>query len=389
MNRRGRERQGGQVLALFAFGFLAFVAAVAFVVDGGNAYARQRISQNGSDAAAEAGATVLAERLVGRAKTDSDVKGAIDGVLAAMDMDTASSSAVYTDIDGNALATTVGSLGSAGPPSAAFGVAVTGDLPFDTYFARALGFNQFNAITEATAVAGYAVDQGSVILPVTPPVNILFDCFNNGQPDFGPNPSEWLHNTLYVIPLCSSGPGNVGWIDWDPTGGGTSELISRIWPPYSDTPHIPLPSWQWMTETGDMAASGLETALRHWDLKTVLIPLFDDTCDQDPGSPTLPCNGTPGHGSNNWYHFPTIAAFELCGTDANGVIPSWCTDTAGNSYGHGSYVSGAAGKSCNLNKNGTSCLVGRFVHFIRGGTVTGGLTGTATPSTIVGVQLIK
>ncbi|MEA3408990.1 MAG: hypothetical protein U9Q95_01435, partial [Candidatus Eisenbacteria bacterium] len=189
-----------------------------------NAYARHRISQNGSDAAAEAGATVLAERLVGRTKIDTDVKSAIDGVLTAMDMDTTTSNSVYTDIDGNSLATVVGSLGSAQPPLAAHGVAVSGDLPFGTYFARAIGMNQFNAVTQATAVAGYAVDQGSVILPVTPPVNILYDCNNNGTPDFGESPTEWLHNTLYVIPLCSSGPGNVGWIDWDPQGGGTSEL---------------------------------------------------------------------------------------------------------------------------------------------------------------------
>ena len=395
MYRRTQQGQRGQVLAIFTFGFLAFVAASAFVVDGGNAYAQQRISQNGSDAAAEAGATVLAERLVGRTKSDSDVKGAIDGVLTAMAMNTTTvngadtSRAWYTDIDGNQLTTRVGSLGGASPPQAAFGVAVTGDLPFDTYFARVLGMETFNAVTEATAVAGYAVDQGSVILPVTPPVNILYDCNNNGTPDFGPNPSEWVHNTLYRIPLCSTGPGNVGWIDWDPTGGGTSELIGRIWPPNADTPPIPLPSWQWMTETGDMAASGLESAMRQWDLKTVLIPLFDDTCDQDPGSPTAACNGSPGHGSNTWYHFPTIAAFELCGTNPDGTIPSWCVDGAGNSYGHGSYISGAAGKSCNLNKNGTSCLVGRFVHFIRGGTVTGGITNTSTPSSIVGVQLIK
>lgn len=395
MYRRSREGQRGQVLAIFTIGFLAFVAAIALVVDGGNAYARQRISQNGSDAAAEAGATVLAERLVGRSRSDNDVKAAIDGILGAMDMSatsttaTDSSFAYYTDLDGNLLSTRVGALGGAPPPSAAFGVAVTGDLPFGTYFARALGLNELNAVTEATAVAGYAVDQGSVILPVTPPVNILLDCNTNGTPDFGENPSPWLHNTLYVIPLCSTGPGNVGWIDWDPTGGGTSELISRIWPPNDDTPPIDLPSWQWMTETGDMAASGLESALRNWDLKTVLIPLFDDTCDQDPGAPDAPCNGDPGHGSNNWYHFPTVAAFELCGTNPDGTIPDWCTDAEGNSYAHGSYVSGAAGKSCNLNKNGTSCLVGRFVHFIRGGTVTGGLSGTSSPSDIVGVQLIK
>ncbi len=51
-----RSRESGQVLALFALGFVAFIAAVAFVLDGGNAYAHQRISQNGSDAASLAGA---------------------------------------------------------------------------------------------------------------------------------------------------------------------------------------------------------------------------------------------------------------------------------------------------------------------------------------------
>ena len=77
-------RQAGQVLALFAFGFLAFVTGVAFVVDGGNAFAQHRTSQNATDAAAIAGATVLAERLGGDSKTDAEVKAAVDGVLSSM-----------------------------------------------------------------------------------------------------------------------------------------------------------------------------------------------------------------------------------------------------------------------------------------------------------------
>lgn len=394
--------QAGQVLAIFAFGFLALVAGVAFVVDGGNAYAQQRISQNGTDAAAEAGAVVIAENMVGRPRTDEDVKNAIDGVLTSMEMDASSSVAIYTDIVGEPIGRGVGSIGNGPVPGGAAGVAVTGERPFGTYFARVLGISQWNAVTEATAVAGWAVDQGSTFLPVTPPVNIMFDCTKSGQPDFGSAPSPWLHGELYVIPLCSSGPGNVGWIDWNPTAGGTSELIEAIRNP-EKAPYIRVPSWQWTTATGDVAASGLEEALREWDLATVRLPLFDDTCDVDPGAPMAACPGDPGHGSNQWYHFPTVSRFQLCGTypnddsipeDLRGTVPDWCKvkDEYGNvveEYEHGSYISGAAGKECGLNKNGTSCLVGRFVHFIRGGTVSGDLLGTPTPSSIVGIQLIR
>jgi len=387
-----RDRQTGQVLAIFGFGFLAFVAGVAFVVDGGNAYAQHRISQNGTDAAAEAGAVVIAETIVGQARTDNDVKAAVDGVLTAMEMDAANSTAVYTDIDGTPIGTVVGNIGNGPVPPSAAGVAVTGERPSGTFFARALGFSQFNAVTQATAIAGWAVDQGTTFLPVTPPVNIAYDCTNNGEPDFGPEPMPWDHGQLYVIPLCSAGPGNVGWIDWDPTGGGTSELIDVISDP-EVAPYVPVPSWQWTTETGDIGSAELEDALRIWDLATVRLPLFDDTCDEDPGAPMAACPGDPGHGSNQWYHFPAVARFQLCGTNEDGTIPEWCKirDEHGaviDEFGHGAYVSGSAGKVCGLNKNGTSCIVGRFVHFIRGGTVTGDLVGTPTPSSIVGIQLI-
>jgi hypothetical protein len=387
-----RPHQAGQALAIFSFGFLAFVGGVAFVVDGGNAYAQHRISQNATDAAAGAGAVVIAEDIIGRTRTDDEVLAAVVGVLASMDMDTAGSVAEYTDIEGEPIGVSVGDIGNGPVPAGAAGVSVTGERPFGTYFARALGLDSFEAVTHATAVAGWAVDQGTTFLPVTPPVNIAYDCTTNGEPDFGTDPSPWVHGQLYVIPLCSSGPGNVGWIDWDPTSGGTSELVDVISNP-EVAPYVPVPSWQWTTETGDMSSVALEEALRIWDLATVRLPMFDDTCDVDPGAPYAACPGDPGHGSNQWYHFPTVARFELCGTYPDGTIPEWCKVRDANGvvieqYGHGSYVSGASGKACGLNKNGTSCIVGRFVHFIRGGTVTGDLVGSPSPSSTVGIQLI-
>ena len=41
------------------------LAFVGLVIDGGNAWAQQRTTQNGTDAAAQGGATVLAQKLGG------------------------------------------------------------------------------------------------------------------------------------------------------------------------------------------------------------------------------------------------------------------------------------------------------------------------------------
>ena len=62
---RARERARGQVLVIFVGGFLALIAGVAFVVDGGNVMAQQRATQNGVDAASQAGATVISQYLMG------------------------------------------------------------------------------------------------------------------------------------------------------------------------------------------------------------------------------------------------------------------------------------------------------------------------------------
>src|SRR5206468_11851702 len=72
MNLRSRRRQTGQALVLFGVGLVAIVAMVGLIIDGGNAYAQQRTTQNGSDAAAEGGATLLARNVM---------SGAVGGVV--------------------------------------------------------------------------------------------------------------------------------------------------------------------------------------------------------------------------------------------------------------------------------------------------------------------
>src|SRR5262245_60965374 len=71
-SRRTHAAERGQALVIVAIAMVALIGAVAIVIDGGNAFAQTRRAQNAVDAAAEAGATQLARRLVGVPGTDDD-----------------------------------------------------------------------------------------------------------------------------------------------------------------------------------------------------------------------------------------------------------------------------------------------------------------------------
>jgi len=71
----GERHQAGQVLVLLALGIVAMLAMVGLIVDGGNAFAQQRNTQNGADSAADAGALALAQNagVMVPPKADPDV----------------------------------------------------------------------------------------------------------------------------------------------------------------------------------------------------------------------------------------------------------------------------------------------------------------------------
>ena len=58
-----RRAQTGQAIVVMVVAIVVALAMVATIVDGGNVFAQQRVTQNGADATAEAGAVMLAERL--------------------------------------------------------------------------------------------------------------------------------------------------------------------------------------------------------------------------------------------------------------------------------------------------------------------------------------
>jgi hypothetical protein len=405
---------------------LAAVALVALIVDGGNAYTQQRVTQTGSDAAAESGAVLLAGRLAGSSAPsggwDATIADAIQATAAANNMTV--QAAYYTDICGIPLkangsaalsgtvedlssALTVGNLshvlpgGSATTPDCpslqvgpVAGVLIIGQKVFPTFVARAINIKTFTVTTRATAVAGYLqgycdASQGNAcaILPVAIPVNSLA-CDGSNPPINSGHP--WNFGTIYKIPLCTNGPGNVGWLDWTPPNGGTPEVVDSIIT--ADNPAVDLPSWQYMTATGNPNKKDIEDALRTYNGQVVLIPQFDLTCNPGSGQPdpdstnpaivTGPNYGCPsgalgGSGQNQWYRMPSFAFFQMC-------APS----LAGCGGLEDAYTNGSNQAECDTGSGATSCIVGKFVDILGSGTVGAGV-GSGTGSKAVGVQLIK
>jgi hypothetical protein len=372
-----RERaEEGQVLIIVALGLVVMIAMVGLIVDGGHAWGQFRDTQNGSDAAALAGATEMARNIpyqalgqVGPA-TDADVEAA---VLDAMDANSVDITvAYYADAYGDRLAgdIQVGSLGAASPPAGAAGVEVTANKDFDTFLMGIIGFQSLTAEAEATAISGYIQDVcdaalGCNVLPVIFPFSPFF-CDGTNSLEWSTESTEWPTNVEFTIPLCSSGPGNVGWLDWDPPAGGTNELADAIENP--NNPSIQIPSWQYISESGNINAGQVQTALEAWIGKPVMIPMFDETCDSDPGSGSNPCPTGPGNGQNQWYHIPQFAGFVISEV----------------------HISGSGGPgTCGSGNGSTGCLVGRFTSFVGPGNVIGPSTGVVDPAiAAIGVQLV-
>lgn len=393
ISRRGMSQ--GQVLVLLAVAMVAALAMVALIIDGGNAWAQQRRSQNAADAAAEAGAVKLAERNVGVATTNQDVLDRIVAAAEANGVDTSAQpvSAFYTDFPGDPISGEISSLDpAAAPPSSAVGVQAGVRRDFATFLAGVVGFTQFTASAQATAITGpieevCPAEAGCGVLPVIFPVDVTV-C-DGLDPTTGPNPTPYeVTGEDVIVPLCAGEPGSVGYLDWDPPNGGPPEIVDSINNP--SNPAIQLPSWKWINQTGNFNTPKLEDALNQFapDDQIVLIPMFDGVCntgnsdtgpvadpdnsgtDPDNDNPAQECadaGGDPeGNGQNLWYRVKKFAGFNLTQAHLTGADPE-----------------------CDTGPGPTSCLIGSFVHFITTGTVGPGSVGPPGSVTTYGVQLIK
>lgn len=395
------RNQRGQVLVIVAGGLLVIVALVGLVIDGGFAWGQQRATQNGADAASEAGAVQLAENLAGviPARTDGDVLQAVNNSGDANAIGHPAS--CYTDFSGAPISGTgavTGSqdcagaalVGSGAIPPGAAGVLAQGQRTFDTFLMRAVGFSQLTTTARATARAGWqnstcSASAGCIILPVTIPVTTV-TCDGSGNPVPDPGGNKYVTGQLYVIPLCKNGPGNVGWIDWTPTSGGTSELITAIQNP--SNPALKWPGWYYITSTGNINSSGVEDALRAYDGQAVSFPQFDNTCDALPTGPGVndcPAGHLGGNGSNQWYHIEQMATFVFCGPSGASNDSNCAAHTP--TLIHGAFISGTDKPICDTGNGATSCLAGKFTVLSVSGEVSA--APPADPATSnVGIQLI-
>ena len=321
------DAERGQVLVIVVAGLLAMVLMVGLVIDVGYAWGQQRDSQNASDSAAEAGAAVMAANLpyflAGEAlpNKNSDVAAAINSTITANDVTI--EEAWYTDFDGDRVggAPLIGPSALApgsDPPADADGVEVTSFKDFDTFIGGAIGISQMTAQTKATAISGLADSFSTGVLPVTFPLTIT-TCTGSNKVFLDPAALQWSPDTDYLVPLCSADPGNVGWLDWTPTAGGTSELIDAINNPGAPF-DIVTPEWYFVSQTGNVSSSGVQDALMQYAPgdQVVIIPIFDTTCDTDPGDGDDLCTTGSGHGSNQWYHLRGWAGFDIEWVDLNG-----------------------------------------------------------------------
>ena len=369
---RGSER--GQIIVIAALAMITIISGVSLVIEAGNAYAHQRIVQNGVDSVANAGATVIAQKIGGATRTDVDVTSAMNSMATQNELD--GFTAYYTNVTGDLLAAdgvvtnavNLGvQVGAGAIPDNTQGVRVSGNQAFGTTFARVIGFNQFTASADATAVSGALT--GGVFLPVVFPV-AMKDCDGSGvltqvdAPWRLSNPGDpHPDGQEFIIPLCKTGGGSFMILDLDPDKSCDDEVSNPSSIQFHDFPV------DVKTDTGNDCAKKVEEEMNLEDLQgqVVLIPICDGECSTDEGD-------------NGSYHIVRITAFffdylSFSNNDNN----SACALTTSPTYGTSMInIVGGNGSS--------SCMAGWFVRYVTSGPVG---AGTIANGEAIGVQLIR
>jgi hypothetical protein len=281
----------------------------------------------------------------------------------------------------------VGSLApGAFPPSAvanggtasadAAGVEAIGSMTFTTFFAQIAGFNNLSTGARATAVTGpapgiCAATDDCGFIPLTFPTS-LTSCDGTNHQEWGSGgayttTTNLVAATEVIIPLCSTEPGSVGWLDILPQqtlcpGVGAAYLACYINNP--NNPELDLPIWV-DAQTGNTNSVQVQDALNLLTGpnvgvyepgldKIVTVPLYecvDNDIPQD-ADPVPDCPDPPvdSVGTNTSYRIVALAAMALdkayiqannpeCnelpgspfvgGNGSTGCIKGWLTQVSG------------------------------------------------------------
>lgn len=304
--------ESGQTLVLVVIGFLAFIAILALVLDGGNAYAAKRQAQNAADSGALAGAQYLCQH-----RNDAGVVTA--AIQKAKDYAGYNGADNYAQVNANITAATV---------------VVTATVTKDTFFASVIGYPQ---------VAPRAVAEAACRPPGVGVLPVAWSCRENvvGEikctEDVGPcrtasdptglkctyvlmdsvkvkeknkncdpaDPTCYTQNDLECSPpgtppTCAPADltkidcdldndcvdelatgGSRSWLDLDGSGGGANELKDWITGAV-DPPEIAVHTW--LPEESGVATSIFHSTADALVGKVVILPVFNKVCN---GLPTI------------------------------------------------------------------------------------------------------
>jgi hypothetical protein len=358
-----KDRESGQSIIIITMAVIVLLGLVALVVDVGNAYAHRRMVQNAVDAAAMAGARRLAERGIGEVVLEIHVLNDIHDYAKKNGLDPNAVDAWFIDVDGDRLETIDPWLGPA--PADADGVEVSGDLPFQTYFAHLFGFPTMTATTVAKAWVLYGPCSSENLFPLTVSTGVFTD--TTGGPEIGEVYTLWHHDDKL-------GPGGWGFIRWVDQDGAN---------------HCPDPdncNQQGGTNTtlrpniGDTSRSGI-WAVGDWvksDSGGNLPALSDAMAPYIPPAPnepwpevTIPLYDlTRGQGANLEFRIAGFAAFKLRCVYEGRNPKSWLEREPGDCA-----PCAASGTSS------TKCITGEFVRKVQPSGQDGCLdTGISIPS---------
>ena len=370
MYRRPRARQDrGQIIIIFALALVVLVGMVGLLVDGGAVFAQQRVAQNGSDGAATAGALVVAQNLGPATRTGDQVYDAIDNV--ATETGLQNWTAIYTDDFGDPIGQNVVETGPI--PAGVEGVQVRGERAAGTTFSRVLGVSSLTAGADATVVAGnlsgecVADEDGCALLPITFPIKVP-QCDGSGNLLPGRDMDRcaaakrrWpgvLASRWRGVATDNRRPERRRNEDGHPPAmqkarasrpermASSTSRPDRTWRTRSSARSMPTS----MSPIGSRFQTGNPNSVEDEILEPtghqpVLIPLHNQTCQEDPGDTEVCSNpGVDPTGNNTWYYVHTLGVFFIDrSTRARALMSTICARPARSTLGSRSRT--AAGSS--------------------------------------------
>jgi Flp pilus assembly protein TadG len=327
ITRRGshRDRTEGQVLVLVAGGFIAFVAIVGLVVDGGVAFLNRRDGQNAADLASLAGARMITEHYMsGTTRTTDQVHDAVAASLVSNNCIASggtpcafTATYVASTSTGSTLRTTPVTDGSATTvPTGTIGVAVDVQRTPRTFFSSMLGIGSWSVETTATATTTrFSSVPPNVLLPIAicgwQSTTNPNDCSRaTGAGDV----IDWNPGQIYDLTDGVDAPGGFGYLSWsgaNSAGELSNSLHQSNNPGFSlDSPYDdpgtkgvigtnPANGETWFpVDTGKSNKGDVRAELAQWVRhgQEVLIPIYDII---------------DGTGNTAWYHITGVAAFTI------------------------------------------------------------------------------